>query len=175
MIRKGDVVNSSEVRSVVMNYIKEKNLQIKTEPKYLKPDELIYKIFVKNKQIEKITFEDLFSTIFTKLSPMHEIKKVYKDRKEREPGILRKGKFQSVEFKLESRGGNKKVTSIHNLGEFEVDFIALQAKIRKEIGCSVSLIESNEASATGQSVICVQGNQIIPISELLNCNNFILF
>ena len=160
------------MRSACMNYIKEKNLQIKTEPKYLKPDELIYKVFVKNRQIEKITFEDLFSTIFTKLSPMHEIKKVYKDRKEREPGILRKGKFQSVEFKLESRGGNKKVTSIHNLSEFDVDYVLLQAKIRKEIGCSVSLVEPTEASVSGESVICVQGNQILPISELLNSKKY---
>lgn len=79
-------------------------------------DLLFYKIFFKNCDFETVTFDNLFSTIFAKMNPMHQIKRVYSDRKERnEPGVVLKGKFQPIEFKLEQRGGNKKVTNIYKL------------------------------------------------------------
>ena len=169
MKRKGDVVNSGEVRNFCMNYIKEKNLQLKEEPRFLQLNDLIGKIFVKNKQVEKFSFEDFFVAVFAKLAPMHEIRKMSRERKEvLGESMLLKGKFQPVEFKLESRGGNKKVTSVHYLSAFGVDFQSLQSEIRKKIGCSVSLIEPGEAASNTETVICVQGNQIIPISEFLN-------
>lgn len=85
--------------------------------------------------------------------------------------MLRKGKYQPVVFKLESRGGNKKVTSISNLATFEIDANQLQSKLRKDIGCSVSVSFENETasatSATNDYVIDVQGNQINSIADIL--------
>ena len=107
---------------------------------------------------------------------MHLIKRVYKDnnRTDQSP-LLHKGKYNPVEFKLESRGGNKKVTSITNLSAFEIDPNQLQSKLRKDIGCSVSVtFENDNASATASAlathsnyVIDVQGNQINSIGEIL--------
>ena len=147
--------------------------------RYFHPNETLIKLYLKGKtSTDKISFEELFGLIFQKLAPMHQIKKISKDGKKIEGPpeaecFLRKGKFQPVEFKLESRGGNKKVTSVHHLATFEPDFQQLQQKIRKEIGCSVTLneLESTAAGAsmipTNEFVLGVQGNQITQIAELL--------
>lgn len=85
-------------------------------------------------------------------------------------GEIRKGKFQPVEFKLESRAGNKKVTNIMNLYSFSLDANVLQSRIKKELGCSVAISEpttSASATASNNYMLVVQGNQIYPISELL--------
>lgn len=115
-------------------------------------------------------FEEIFSELFMKLSPMHCIVHKYSDNKEREPPILKKGKFKPIEFKLESRGGNKKLTVIHNMDEFSLDPKELQHKIRIQIGCSVSLdfVTSGASNVSNEEyTITVQGNQISQVSRLL--------
>jgi translation initiation factor 1 (eIF-1/SUI1) len=148
-----------------MNYIKQNSLQNADKPKYLKLDDLLLKTFLKNRQTDpSVTFDELFSIIFSKLSPMHQIKR----DDNQEVVTLKKGKFQAVDFKLESRGGNKKVTCVYNLAPFELDQQLLQNKIKKVIGCSVNISETNVTSANSNDyVVCVQGNQIFQVSELL--------
>ncbi len=124
-----------------------------------------------------MSFEGLFNMVFQKMTPMHQIKKCFKGSTQQQQQaadcFLRKGKFQPVEFKLESRGGNKKVTTVHNLATFEIDFQQLQQRIRKELGCSVTLNELENSSAgssmiqTNEHIVCVQGNQIYQIEEIL--------
>lgn len=118
------------------------------------------------------SYVEFFQILFERLTPMHLIKRVYKDKKERdEMPIVRKGKFQPVEFKLESRGGNKKVTCVSYLATFEIDPSYLTSKLRKDIGCSVTYSLVNESSTASTSnadyIIDVQGNQIHTISEIL--------
>lgn len=148
-----------------MNYIKQKSLQSVDKPKYVKLDDLLIKIFFKNKQSDPfVTFDELFAMIFSKLSPTHQIKR----DDNQEIVTLKKGKFQPVEFKLESRGGNKKVTCVYNLAPFELDQQLLQNKIKKVIGCSVTINEPSMATPNSNDyVVCVQGNQIFQVSELL--------
>lgn len=161
------------------NYIKENNLQVKGEPKYFVPNEKLTKAFLKKAAAEeKMTFETLWTTVFQKLTPMHQIKRVFKDKKlEDNSSMLRKGKYQPVEFKLENRGGNKKVTSVHNLATYEMDFQQLQQKLRKDIGCSVSLVEQENPSPgasmyqSKEHIVQVQGNQVTSIADLLKCKH----
>ena len=175
--KKNDVVTAAEIRQFITNHIKENQLQLKEEPKYFVVNEKLAKAFLKKTDVEeKMSFETLWTTVFQKLSPMHQIKRVFKDKKlEDNSFMLRKGKYQPVEFKLENRGGNKKVTSIHNLATFELDFQQLQQRLRKEIGCSVSLVELENPSAGAsmyqvkEHIVSVQGNQITPIADLLKC------
>lgn len=108
---------------------------------------------------------------------MHQIKRVYSDKKERpddQSAIIFKGKYQPVEFKLEQRGGNKKVTSIHNLSPFGIDPVLLQSRLKKEIGSSVTINEVNtSAAASSDFVLSIQGNQIYPISEFLRSKKLV--
>ena len=130
-------------------------------------DGLLNKTFVKNKQIEKVKFDELFSLIFSKMGHMHQIKKIFGDKVEQDP-IIKKGKFHPIEFKLESRGGNKKVTNVYNLNEFKIDSNYLQSFLRKEIGCSVSISEAlGAAPSSNEFVLSIQGNQIYHVSEIL--------
>ena len=122
--------------------------------------------FLKNRE-EKMSFEEVFSQAFAKMSPMHSIVRKYSDNKEREEPIVRKGKLKPVEFKIESRGGNKKVTSIRNLDEFLIDAKELQHQIRTQISVSASVEYANAAAAPNSYTISVQGNQIAHISEIL--------
>lgn len=135
----------------------------------MSPNEILTKVFGLKNRADSLPFEELFQIIFSKMTPMHQIKRLYADKIDRNiPALLRKGKFTPVEFKLESRGGNKKVTNIHNLATFELDPTLIQSKIKKELGCSVSIDEQSGASASsGEFVIIVQGNQIYPVSEIL--------
>jgi translation initiation factor 1 (eIF-1/SUI1) len=140
----------------------------------LKLDLQLMKCFIKNWDGEFMTFDAMFTAIFSKMNHMHQIKRVYSDQKDRdaEAAALRiyKGKFQPVEFKLEQRGGNKKVTHIYHLSPFDLDPNVLQAKLKKDIGCSVTVNEGSAASASKDYSLTVQGNQIYPISELLKSN-----
>ena len=147
---------------------------MKENPRYFLPDETLVKLFLKKSNADnKLTFEEVFAIIFQKLTPMHQIKRVFKDKKiDNSSTMLRKGKFHPVEFKLESRGGNKKVTTVHNLATFQVDFQQLQQKLRKIIGCAVTLDEVKTPSAgasmiqTHEYIIGVQGNQICQIADI---------
>ena len=114
-------------------------------------------------------FDELFGIIFSKMGQMHQIKKIYSDKVERDQNfVIKKGKFQPIEFKLENRGGNKKVTNIYNLSEFDLDPNNLQSILRKEIGCSVSVNEPVGASqSSNEFVLSIQGNQIHHASEIL--------
>ena len=139
------------------------------------------KVFFKNYDGEFMNFDVMFNTIFSKMGHMHQIKRVYADKKERggEEAPIFKGHFQPVEFKLEKRGGNKKVTHIHNLAMFNLDPTVLQSKLKKDIGCSVTINEPSAAVvATASSAdfsLTVQGNQIFPISELLRSRYIYFF
>lgn len=180
-LRRGDVLAPAQIRSLVTNYVKENNLQ---DQRFVKLDELLNKAFFsKNRFIDennppRHTFDELFAVIFSKMGPMHQIKAVYAGSRDAPPGLeptIRKGKFQPVEFKLESRAGNKKLTNVYNLAAFEIDSTTLQTRIRKELGCSVSVIvpETAGSAASDDFVISVQGNQIFQVSELLKSNLFI--
>ena len=96
---------------------------------------------------------------------MHQIKKTFSDKRETTNTL--KGKFQPVEFKMENRGGNKKVTCVYNLSTFDLDLDTLQSRIRNKLGCSVTVVEQAGASADQNYIICVQGNQIYPVSDIL--------
>lgn len=122
-------------------------------------------------------FDELFGIIFSKMGQMHQIKKVYSDKVERDQNlVIKKGKFQPIEFKLENRGGNKKVTNIYNLSEFDLDPNNLQSILRKEIGCSVSVNEPLGASQSlNEFVLSIQGNQIHQASEILKSRISIFF
>ena len=120
---------------------------------------------------ELASFEELFNRLFQQFTPMHYIVHKYPDNKEREEPVLKKGKFRPIEFKLESRGGNKKLTTISNLDEFSIDAKELQQKLRTTLGCSTNIdylaSGANMASLNNAYVITVQGNQIHLLSELL--------
>ena len=159
---------SSEIRQYIINYIKDKQLQLAENPKYFKPDELLTKVFLKNKPAEKLTFEEFFAATFAILSPMHQIKKIHSSKKE--TVLVLKGKFQPIEFKMENRGGNKKVTCIYNLSAFDLDSDQLQSRMKNKLGCSVTILEqtaAGAASAHQNYIICVQGNQIYPVADIL--------
>lgn len=128
---------------------------------------------MKNKQIDTIKFDELFALVFSRMGQMHQIKKIYSDKIEREQEVLiKKGKFHPIEFKLESRGGNKKVTNVYNLSEFDLDSNYLQSILRKEIGCSVSVSEPlGAAQNSNEFILSVQGNQIYHVSEILKSKN----
>ena len=76
------------------------------------PDVILNKTFIpkSKQQDEPFNFLAFFSIVFERLTPMHQIRRVYKDNRADLSPLIRKGKYQPVEFKLESRGGNKKVT-----------------------------------------------------------------
>jgi len=160
-----------------MNYIKENELQNKTDPKQFIPDLTLNTVFIpKNKQPnDSIAYNEFFSILFEKLTPMHQIKRVYalSNVKDQEHVLLRKGKYEPVLFKLESRGGNKKVTNLSNIATFEIDQNQLQARLR--IACSVSVTINNSSSESTDYSLDIQGNQIQPISEILKSKlHFIL-
>lgn len=191
---RGDILTPQHVRQFVTAYIKEAKLQSPETPRLLKLDEQMQKSFFKNKNFnDTVTFEQLFEVIFAKMGHLHQIRMVSGGNQEGflikteklnifpkfkfneffyTKGEIRKGKFQPVEFKLESRAGNKKVTNIMNLSAFGLEASVLQSRIKKELGCSVTINEpivgaTASASAANEYILAVQGNQIYPISELL--------
>ena len=148
----------------------------------MKLDDLIYQTFFsinseyknKNKPNDtpsEITFEKLFSAIFTKLSPFHQIRKIYSDGIGRDAVVkIQKNRFQTVKFLLKWNGDKGMLTCIYNLSAFKLSIKLLRNKIKKKLECKVFIDVDRRAvcsSSKKNLVLSVQGNKICQVSIIL--------
>ncbi|CAI5441537.1 unnamed protein product [Caenorhabditis angaria] len=151
---KGDLLTVPELRERLTNYIKINNLNAL---KSVKLDPILAQ--VSKIKSETTDWNTLMQTIQSKMTKTWVIR--WADGRE----FVRKINAPKIEFKIENRSGNKKVTLINNLSVFGVDIKTISHQI--QTGVATSVTSQNEAVCCEGVQVIVQGNQIHFISQLL--------
>ncbi|KAL9950933.1 hypothetical protein ACROYT_G043506 [Oculina patagonica] len=161
-ISKNTVLGPSDVRSTITNYVKLHDLISSENKRMVVLDPSLTKILInKNEDIDLLPWDQLFERVTSKMNKCHKI-----TFPGQEP-IIRKGKIEAIEIKVEQRMGNKKVTLIRNLGSYGIDpqEFAHNIQIKAATSTSVSQLPGKH-TAPGMQVL-VQGNQVAIVAKFL--------
>ncbi|XP_050723176.1 eukaryotic translation initiation factor 2D-like [Eriocheir sinensis] len=160
-LSKGDVLLSTEVRTVVTEYIKRKGLKKEGE-KTVNLDPLLHEAVVSRKEgyKEKLRWDEIFSRMLGKMSPAARI-----TRSGCVP-VIRKGKLEPIELAVAKRSGNKKVTLVYNANIYGIDEAEFAHQIQVGVAASTS-VGPAEHKPQGTIQVLVQGNQVAFIGKLL--------
>ncbi|CAB3411174.1 unnamed protein product [Caenorhabditis bovis] len=151
---KGDLLTTSQIREILTNYVKSNELN---QGKIIKMDPLLAD--VSRIKTETSDWNTLIQNVQSKMTKTWVIR--WSDGRE----FVRKVHSPKIEFKVETRSGNKKVTIINNLSVFGIQIKTISHQIMRGIATSVTS-NPEAVNCEGPQVI-VQGNQIHFISELL--------
>ncbi|CAI2346089.1 unnamed protein product [Caenorhabditis sp. 36 PRJEB53466] len=151
---KGDIVTLKETREILTKYINDNKLNA---AKSVRLDPLLSKIT--HLQGETADWVDIMSQIHMRMTATWYIR--WPDGRE----VVRKVTCPKIEFKIENRAGNKKVTLINGLALFGIDIRAICHHIQTGVATSVTS-QWGVPGVEGPQVL-VQGNQIHFVSDLL--------
>ncbi|PFX20867.1 Eukaryotic translation initiation factor 2D [Stylophora pistillata] len=160
--RKNDIINHAGVRSTMTNYVKAHDLVSNEDKRMVLLDPSLTKILLnKHEDIEVLPWDRLFERVSSKMNNCHRI-----TLPGQEP-IVRKGKIDSIEIKVEQRMGNKKVTLIRNLESYGIDPQEFAHNVQIKAACSTSVSQlPGKHTAPGLQVL-VQGNQVAIVAKFL--------
>ena len=148
-IGKGAALTAQEVRQVVVDYVKEKDLQSGQQRGKVQLDELLAEVVLAKGDNGSacMTWEELIKFVIGKMSPGYSLQ--FQDQ----PALEFKGRLEPVELTTATRSGNKKVTLVNNLETYHIDPVQFAHK------CQVVLFADllNEVFAYS---VCHQGRTI---------------
>ncbi|CAH3156749.1 unnamed protein product [Pocillopora meandrina] len=160
--RKNDVLNHAGVRTTMTNYVKAHNLVSNEDKRVVVLDPSLTKILLnKNENIEVLPWDRLFERVSSKMNNCHRI-----TLPGQEP-IVRKGKIESIEIKVEQRMGNKKVTLIRNLESYGIDPQEFAHNVQIKAASSTSVSQLPGKHTTPGLQVLVQGNQVDILAKFL--------
>uniref|UniRef100_A0A914LDQ1 SUI1 domain-containing protein n=1 Tax=Meloidogyne incognita TaxID=6306 RepID=A0A914LDQ1_MELIC len=153
--RRGDLVNIQEIRSILLEYSKEKNL-ILNDGKDITLDDDTLQMVVKYFLPETFPVKILIQKLCEAMTKAVLVKTVGGRE------LIYRGKVPNIEFKVEKRSGNKIVTLVNNLAAF-----GIEAKdIAKEIKGTGTSIFPNVLGCEGPQLL-IQGNEVNEVTRLL--------
>ncbi|CAG8609675.1 1445_t:CDS:10 [Racocetra persica] len=172
---KGEAYEYKEIYQIVLDYIKSHDLADKNNRKlctFIIPDELLRKIFA-NKQGEpipdKLTRNDLVHHVQSCMDEYHSVTLPGDERR-----LKLKGQPKHIQISEARRMGNKIVTLIKGLEEYEIDPKDLIEPLKKLCASSVTVLPSPHSSPKKPlSELMVQGPQTKQVKEyLVNSKGF---
>ena len=145
-IGKGAALTAQEVRQVVVDYVKEKDLQSGQQRGKVQLDELLAEVVLAKGDNGSacMTWEELIKFVIGKMSPGYSLQ--FQDQ----PALEFKGRLEPVELTTATRSGNKKVTLVNNLETYHIDPVQFAHK------CQVVLFAGSLNEVFAHSV-CHQG------------------
>ncbi|CAD6195280.1 unnamed protein product [Caenorhabditis auriculariae] len=153
-LSKGDLLKSGEVRELLTQYVKANDLQ---QGKEVKLDPFLANITKINSTTTD--WNKLMNILQSKFTKVWMIE--WSDGRK----FVRKVTPPKIEFKVESRAGNKKVTLINNLAVFGIDIKTISHQIQTKVATSVT--SNAEAVNCEGPQLLVQGNQVFFVGEIL--------
>ncbi|CAI4226348.1 unnamed protein product [Auanema sp. JU1783] len=153
-VTKGQLLDATTVRSLVTAYVKKEELNLE---KTVKLDPLLADITGKNSN--EIEWNALFQIVVSKMTKTFVIR--YPSGKE----VVRKTGQPHIDFKVETRAGNRKVTIINNIAVFGIDPKTFCHEI--QIGIASRATITNTAVLCEGPQVSVQGNQVAFVGNLL--------
>ncbi|KAL7884271.1 hypothetical protein AOLI_G00070410 [Acnodon oligacanthus] len=160
--KKGSVIQASEVRTIITDYVKKNELVHETNKSYVKVNPVLCDCLLEKseyQEIEVLKWDDLFSRTLSRMQACHQLQF---------PGqapVVRKGQVESIDITVASRGSNKKVTIIKNLEGFGIDPAVVADTLQHRVQASSVL--HDVPGAKDRQLVQIQGNQVQHVGRLL--------
>lgn len=159
---KSSVLSPSDVRSVVTKYVKSHELISTEDKRMVMLDPALTKMLInKNEVVDFLPWDQLFERVFNKMNNCHQITLPGQDP------VIRKGKIEAIEIKVEQRMGNKKVTLIRYLESYGIEPQDFAHKIQIKAACSTSVTQLPGKNSNPGMQVLVQGNQVAIVARFL--------
>ncbi|XP_032074770.1 eukaryotic translation initiation factor 2D isoform X1 [Thamnophis elegans] len=160
--KKGHTLSSSEVRSVIISYVKTNELVDEVNKNFVKVNPILCDCLLdkaEQNEISKLKWDDLLSRCLNKLEPFHQVTFSGK-----EP-VVRKGYILPIDVTVAQRSANKKVTIIKNLEWYGLDPQAVASTLQQKVQASATIVAI--PGAKDRSQVQIQGNQTNHLAKLL--------
>ncbi|XP_074178500.1 eukaryotic translation initiation factor 2D isoform X2 [Rhinolophus sinicus] len=161
-LRKGSILEGSEVRTIIINYAKKNDLVDADNKHLVKLDPILCdSILEKSEQhtVMKLPWDSLLTRCLEKLQPAYQV-----TFPGQEP-VVKKGKICPIDITLALRSYNKKVTLVRNLEAYGLDPCAVAAILQQR--CQASTTVTPVPGAKDGLQVQIQGNQVHHLSRLL--------
>ncbi|NXU87740.1 EIF2D factor, partial [Xiphorhynchus elegans] len=159
---KGSVLSSSEVRNIIINYVKTNELVDETNKNLVKVNAILCDCLLDKSEQDEIShlkWDDLLSRCLERLQPFHQVTFFGK-----EP-VVRRGNIEPIDLNIEQRSSNKKVTIIKNLELYGLDPQCVANTLQQKVQASATLTPAPGAKDRVQ--VQIQGNQIHHLAKML--------
>ncbi|NXG20248.1 EIF2D factor, partial [Grallaria varia] len=160
--RKGSILSSSEVRNIIIDYVKTNELVDETNKNLVKVNAILCDCLLdksEQDEISHLTWDDLLSRCLDQLQPLHQVTFFGQ-----EP-VVRKGYIAPINITTEQRSSNKKVTIIKNLELYGLDPQCVANTLQQKGQASATITPVPGAKDRVQ--VQIQGNQIHHLAKML--------
>ncbi|XP_074971731.1 eukaryotic translation initiation factor 2D isoform X2 [Phalacrocorax aristotelis] len=160
--RKGSILSSSEVRNIVINYVKTNELVDETNKNFVKVNAILCDCLLDKSEQDEITnlrWDDLLSRCLERLQPLHQVTFFGQ-----EP-VVRKGNIEPIDITIAQRSSNKKVTIIKNLELYGLDPQRVANILQQKVQASATITPVPGTKDRVQ--VQIQGNQIHHLAKML--------
>ncbi|KAM5181220.1 eukaryotic translation initiation factor 2D isoform 2-T2 [Mantella aurantiaca] len=160
--RKGDLLTPSDVRSVVITYVKTNELVHSDNKNFVTVDPVICDCLLdvsERHDLSLLKWDDLVTRCLERMQPSHRVTF---------PGsapVVRKGNIDPIDITIAQRASNKKITIIKNLELYGLDPLSvgslLQQRVQASFSCTVL------PGTKDRVQVQIQGNQVSQTGKLL--------
>ncbi|XP_074781308.1 eukaryotic translation initiation factor 2D isoform X2 [Athene noctua] len=160
--RKGSILSSSEVRNIIINYVKTNELVDETNKNFVKVNAILCDCLLdksEQDEISNLKWDDLLSRCLERLQPLHQVTFFGQ-----EP-IVRKGNIEPINITIAQRSSNKKVTIIKNLELYGLDPQCVANVLQQKVQASATITPVPGTKDRVQ--VQIQGNQIHHLAKML--------
>ncbi|XP_026868038.2 eukaryotic translation initiation factor 2D [Electrophorus electricus] len=160
--KKGAVLQASEVRTIITDYVKRNDLVLESNKSYVSINPVLCDCLLEKSEyqdVELLKWEDLLSRVLSRMQACHQL--LF-------PGqvpVVRKGQVEPIDINVASRGSNKKVTIIKNLEGFGMDPVVVAETLQHRVQASYVLHDI--PGAKDRQLVQIQGNQVQHVGKLL--------
>ncbi|NXK34330.1 EIF2D factor, partial [Piprites chloris] len=160
--RKGSILSSSEVRNIIINYVKTNELVDESNKNFVKVNAILCDCLLDKSEQDEIShlqWDDLLSRCLERLQPLHQVTFFGQ-----EP-VVRKGNIHPINITIAQRSSNKKVTIIQNLELYGLDPQCVANTLQQKVQASATITPVPGAKDRVQ--VQIQGNQIHHLAKML--------
>uniref|UniRef100_A0A3Q3XFM1 Eukaryotic translation initiation factor 2D n=1 Tax=Mola mola TaxID=94237 RepID=A0A3Q3XFM1_MOLML len=161
-LRKGAILQPSEVRNIVTEYVKKTELMNENNKNFVTINPTLCDCLLEKSEYQEIDYlkwDDLFSRTLGRMQECYQVVL---------PGqapIIKKGHIDPIDVSVVSRGSNKKVTLIKNLEVYGLDPEVVATTLQYKVQAS-SVLQPIPGSKD-KVLVQIQGNQVYQVGTLL--------
>ncbi|XP_068015731.1 eukaryotic translation initiation factor 2D [Melanerpes formicivorus] len=160
--KKGSILSSSEVRTIIINYVKANELVDETNKNFVKVNAILCDCLLdkaEQDEVSSLKWDELLSRCLERLQPLHQV-----TFHGQEP-LVRKGNIEPIDISIAQRSANKKVTIIKNLELYGLDPQAVANLLQQKVQASATI--APVPGAKDRLQVQIQGNQIHHLAKML--------
>ncbi|XP_073443351.1 eukaryotic translation initiation factor 2D isoform X3 [Dendrobates tinctorius] len=160
--KKGDLLTPSDVRNVVISYVKTNELAHPENKNFVTVNPVICDCLLdrfEQNDITHLKWDDLVTRCLERMQHSHQVTFLGCSP------VIRKGNIEPIEISVAQRASNKKVTMIRNLELYGLDPSSFASQLQQRVQASANCTPLPGAKDRVQ--VQIQGNQLSQIGKLL--------